>query len=148
MDGGAPAVILTQEEGFCFSLRFGETATWLGDELPPLGAGRGPTPAQLLVAAVANCLVDALYFALRKFNPDIQGKLVAEGWAQIGRNEARRLRVLSLRVDLKLPDDHYQHLDRILEQFEEFCTVGSSVAQGIPLQVQVLNAAGRVLKGA
>jgi Predicted redox protein, regulator of disulfide bond formation len=148
MEAGRPAVLLTQEEGFCFSLRFGDEVVWTGDESPPLGAGRGPTPAQLLAAAVANCMVDALYFALHKFNPDSQGKLAAEGWTEIGRNTIGRLRVLGLRVVLKLPYEarEYRHLERILMQFEEFCTVGRSVAQGIPLQVQVMDAIGQVLK--
>jgi hypothetical protein len=40
----------------------------------------------------------------------------------------------------------YAHLDRILGQFEEFCTVGRSVAQGIPVRMTVVNTAGVVLK--
>jgi hypothetical protein len=39
-----------------------------------------------------------------------------------------------------------QHLDRVLEQFEEFCTVTQSVRAGIPVTVHVIDASGAVLK--
>ncbi|WP_297457477.1 OsmC family protein [Ferrovum sp.] len=142
-------VTLVQQERFCFEIRFGTGGpVWLGDESPPLGQGKGPTPAQLLVAAVSSCLADALYFALHKFNPDLEGALRAEGQAGIGRNPAGRLRVLEIRVALHLPQAaaRYAHLDRTLGQFEEFCTVGRSVAQGIPVRMTVVDAAGAVLK--
>ena len=59
-----------------------------------------------------------------------------------------RLRVLGLDVALTLgvPAASLQHLDRVLDQFESFCTVGASVAQGIPLHVSVHDAAGQQLK--
>ncbi len=144
-----PVVELTQQDGFAFAIRFDGCAdVWLGDEHPPLGLGRGPTPAQLLTAAVSNCMVDALFFALRKFNPDIPPSLRAQGWATIGRNPQGRLRVLGLKVvlHLPLPSMDIQHLERILTQFEEFCTVGRSVAQGIPVQLLVLDVSGQLLK--
>ena len=37
-------------------------------------------------------------------------------------------------------------LDRVLGQFEAFCTVSQSVAQGIPLRVEVFDALGVRLK--
>jgi hypothetical protein len=39
-----------------------------------------------------------------------------------------------------------EHLDRVLSQFEAFCTVTQSVGQGIPIAVQVFDAAGVRLK--
>ena len=38
------------------------------------------------------------------------------------------------------------HLDRILGQFEQFCTVGASVARGIPIKVSVTDGSGALLK--
>ncbi len=38
------------------------------------------------------------------------------------------------------------HLDRVLEQFEAFCTVTQSVGAGIPIAVQVFDASGAQLK--
>ena len=38
------------------------------------------------------------------------------------------------------------HLDRVLEQFEDFCTVTQSVGQGIPIHTRVLDSKGVILK--
>jgi hypothetical protein len=38
-----------------------------------------------------------------------------------------------------------EHLDRVLAQFEEFCTVSMSVRQGIAIDLQVRDGAGAVL---
>ena len=39
-----------------------------------------------------------------------------------------------------------QHLDRVLDQFEAFCTVTQSVGQGIAIELQVVDAEGVRLK--
>ena len=143
-----PQVILEQQEDYRFTARFESRAsTVVLDENPPLGSAAGPSPAQLLVAAVANCLSDSLLFALRKFKQSPE-PLQTEGWADIGRNAEGRLRVLAIRITLHLgvPASALEHLDRVLAQFEGFCTVGQSVAQGIPLQVTVQDSTGAVLK--
>ncbi|MDE1942752.1 MAG: OsmC family protein [Betaproteobacteria bacterium] len=143
-----PQVILEQQEDYRFTARFESRAsTVVLDENPPLGNAAGPSPAQLLVAAVANCLSDSLLFALRKFKQSPE-PLRTEGWADIGRNAEGRLRVLAIRITLHLgvPASALEHLDRVLAQFEGFCTVGQSVAQGIPLQVTVQDSTGAVLK--
>ena len=41
----------------------------------------------------------------------------------------------------------HQHMERVLEQFEEFCVVTQSVRQGIEVDVIVRDHDGRVLKG-
>ena len=62
-------VQLQQKQDYQFDIHFGgEIPTLMGDEPAPLGAGQGPSPVQLLAAAVGNCLSDSLLFALRKFN--------------------------------------------------------------------------------
>ena len=61
-------VTLTQRHDYRFDIDFGgDVPVLTGDEAPPLGTGLGPTPVQLLGAAVGNCLSDSLLFALRKF---------------------------------------------------------------------------------
>jgi hypothetical protein len=45
-----------------------------------------------------------------------------------------------------VPAAQLAQLDRVLDQFESFCTVTQSVGQGIPIQVRVLDADGLVLK--
>ncbi|NIC43666.1 OsmC family protein [Aquabacterium sp. A08] len=142
-------VDLTQEQDYRFAIDFGGGLPPLrGDEPPPLGAGQGPSPMQLLCAAVGNCLSDSLLFALRKFKqrPD---PLRCRVEAEVGRNPEGRLRVLQLQATLQLgvPAAGLEHLDRVLASFEAYCTVTQSVGQGIPVAVRVLDTDGRVLKG-
>ena len=141
-------VTLEQQEDFHFAIRFGDAIPVLhADEAPPLGKGAGPTPDQLLAAAVGNCLSDSLLFALRKFKQEPE-PIRTEVEATIGRNAANRLRVqhIGVRITLGVPAAALQHLDRALAQFEEFCTVGESVRQGIPVDVEVYDSAGTRLK--
>ena len=143
-----PRVSLRQIEGFQFEVRFGEgMSPLLTDEQPPLGKGTGPAPTHLLLAAVGNCMASSLYFALTKFKNDPQG-VRAEASAEMGRNEAGRLRVrrIHVRLEIGAPAAALQHLDRILGQFEEFCVVGQSVAAGIPLVLSVFDGEGKQLK--
>ena len=141
-------VKLKQEKDFRFAIHFGETIPVLyGDETPPLGGGTGPNPADLLAAAVGNCMSDSLLFAIRKFkqHPEPIQTTVA---ATIDRNAENRLRVqnISVKLTLGVPGSSLAHLDRALEQFEEFCTVGQSVRQGIPLTIEVYDSEGLRLK--
>ncbi|WP_374594503.1 OsmC family protein [Aquabacterium sp.] len=143
-------VRLTQRQDYQFNVDFGSgVPPLLADEPAPLGQGQGPSPVQLLAAAVGNCLSDSLLFALRKFKqaPD---PLSCEVHAEIGRNADGRLRVLGMQARLRLgvPAASLEHLDRVLSQFESFCTVTQSVGQGIPVSVEVLDADGVVVKPA
>lgn len=143
-----PRVLLRQQQDFQFEIDFGaEVPKLIGDEHPPLGQGRGPTPVQLLAAAVGNCLSDSLLFALRKFKQAPE-PISCEVTAEIGRNAQNRLRVLGLDVVLTLgvPAAKLEHLDRVLGQFEDFCTVASSVSQGVPVRITVRDADGQQLK--
>ncbi|MFN3610686.1 OsmC family protein [Tepidimonas sp.] len=142
-------ITLVRRNGYQFEIDFGlDTPTLFSDEPPPLGQANGPTPKHLLLAAVANCLSASLTFALTKFKQD-PGTLTAVARATVGRNAANRLRVQRIEVEIRLerPGDAYEHLDRILGQFEEFCTISMSVQQGIPIDVRVTGGDGQVLKG-
>jgi uncharacterized OsmC-like protein len=141
-------VHLRQQQDYQFEIDFGEgVPSLVGDEPAPLGKGQGPTPVQLLAAAVGNCLSDSLLFALRKFKQTPE-PIQCDVTAEVGRNADNRLRVLGLDVQLTLgvAAETLQHLDRVLAQFEDFCTVASSVSQGIPVRVAVVDATGRKLK--
>jgi len=141
-------VQLRQQQDYQFHIHFGEgLPVLLGDEPAPLGQGQGPTPVQLLAAAVGNCLSDSLLFALRKFKQAPE-PIQCEVTAAVGRNAENRLRVLSIKAVLTLgvPAAKLEHLDRVLEQFESFCTVASSVSQGIPVAVEVMDSTGKRLK--
>ena len=139
---------LKQEKDFRFAIDFGAGVPVLyGDEAPPLGGGTGPSPEQLLAAAVGNCLSDSLYFALRKFKQDPNG-IATLVKASVGRNADGRLRVQQIEVAATLgaPAASIEHLDRALAQFEDFCTVAQSVGQGIPIAVSVYDGAGVRIK--
>ena len=141
------SVTLTQQQDYRFEIRFDDKMPVLtGDEPAPLGTGLGPSPVQLLCASVGNCLSDSLLFALRKFKQAPE-PLRCEVQAEVGRNAEGRMRVLSMVATLHLgvPAAQLAQLERVLGQFEGFCTVTQSVGQGIPIQVRVLDADGRVL---
>ena len=143
-------VSLEQESDFAFRISFEETALQplLSDEPAPLGHDRGPNPSRLLLAAIGNCLVASLLFALRKQSND-PGKLRAEISAAPMRNAQGRWRIPKAFVELQLPEggEDYQRLDRVLQQFEDFCVVTQSVRQGIDVEVTVKDAHGSVLLG-
>ena len=150
MADGERFIRLEQQHDFRVAITWDEArAPIVGDEPPPLGTGEGPNPSQLLLAAVASCMTDSLFFALRKFALDAS-PLSSEARAEVGRNAEGRQRVLAIDVRLSLarvPDDAGK-LARALAQFEQFCTVGQSVAQGIATRVSVRAPDGRLLHGA
>jgi uncharacterized OsmC-like protein len=141
-------VVIRQQEDYRFANEFGEGIDILvSDEDPPVGTGKGPSPVQLLAAAVGNCLSASLLFALRKFKQAPE-PVSARVEAVIGRNEDKRVRVqrLKVRMDLGVPAAGLQHLDRALAQFEDFCTVTASVRAAIPVDIEVYDSLGAKLK--
>lgn len=141
-------VALRQNQDYRFDIEFEAGMPILtSDEPAPLGTGLGPSPVQLLCAAVGNCLSDSLLFALRKFKqaPD---PLSCTVQAEVGRNDQGRVRVLQMTAELQLgvPAQQLEHLDRVLGTFEAYCTVTQSVGQGIPIAVIVRDVDGTVLK--
>ena len=148
MSENTVTVTLQQQADYRFAICFDEAMPILvGDEPAPLGTGLGPSPVQLLCAAVGNCLSDSLLFAFRKFKqtPDPIHCTVS---ATVGRNALGRMRVLHInaRLQLGISAPELEHAERVLAQFEEFCTVTQSVGQGIPIHTRVVDAAGTVLK--
>lgn len=143
-------ITLEQDRDYAFRIQFDETSLdpLLADEASPLGSDRGPTPSRLLLASIANCLSASLLFALRKYKNQ-PGTLRAEITATPSRNADGRLRIPKAFVTLQLPEgnEDYQHLERILDQFENFCTVTESVRHGIEVEVTVKDAHGRTLLG-
>ena len=148
MSSESVTVRLAQRQDYQFDVQFGPGVPMLlADEPAPLGQGLGPSPVQLLAAAVGNCLSDSLLFALRKFKQKPE-PLQCEVSAEVGRNAEGRVRVLGLQATLTLgvPGEALEHLERVLGTFESYCTVTQSIAQGIPVRVQVIDAQGAVLK--
>lgn len=142
---------LEQEAGYAFRVQFPEAGLddLLIDEVSPLGGDRGPDPGRLLLSSLGGCLAASLLFALRKYRNEPTEPLVVEISGQVMRNDEGRLRIPQVAVELHLPGNNadYQKLERILEQFQSFCTVTESVRQGIKVDVTVFDGDGRVLHG-
>ena len=49
-------------------------------------------------------------------------------------------------LQLGVPAEKLAHLDRVLPQFESYCTVTQSVGQGIPISTKVIDSLGLSLK--
>lgn len=139
---------LRQLADFRFEVRFDNPASvpLVTDEPAPLGSDAGPNPARLLGAAVANCLAASLLFAMRKFKNHLE-PLRAVASVELTRNEQNRLRIGCIAVDLHLgaPAAQLRSLDRVLDQFEDFCVVTQSVRAGIEVAVRVIDHDGQVL---
>jgi len=108
------------------------------DEAAPLGTGAGPTPAGLLAAAVGACLPASLTLCLNKahLDPDAVNAGVT---ARMGRNDAGRLRIEGIDVELTpcFAGAGEGRFDRCKALYEEFCIVTESVRRGIPVNVHV-----------
>ena len=142
-----PTVRLKQQSDYRFAIYYNEERDPIfGDEPPPLGKSEGATPSQFLIAAVANCLSDSLLFALRKFkqNPE---PIETRASCEIGRNQQNRLRILAINVEIHIgvSGATLENLDRVLSQFQDFCTVSSSVSAGIPVNVLVIDSLNQQL---
>jgi organic hydroperoxide reductase OsmC/OhrA len=143
---------LEQQEGFEFKVRFDwpEAPELLLDEPEPLGARKGPNAARLVAAAVANCLSASLVFCLRTKFRQNPGPVRAMATGRLERNERGRYRIAAIDVVLSLAEKFGElpHQERCLEQFEDFCIVTQSIRAGIPVNVSVVDAEGKVLADA
>ncbi len=148
MSGKTIRVELSQRNDYRFDIAFGNDMPLLtSDEPAPLGTGLGPSPVQMLCAAVGNCLSDSLLFAFRKFK-QVPEPIQCVVMAEVGRNDNNRLRVLHMtaQISMGVLAASLEQLNHVMEQFEEFCTVTQSVRQGIPITVEVFDSAGQQLK--
>lgn len=139
---------ISQTSDYKFEVDFGAAFNPIMADLPPpLGEGSAPSPEHLLLAAVANCLSASLLFALRKFKQNATNIKTTIS-CTVDRNENKRMRVTQITATINLGKQaaEFENLDRILAQFEEFCTVSQSVQAGIPIQTSVLDSDGVVLK--
>jgi organic hydroperoxide reductase OsmC/OhrA len=137
---------LEQLAGYEFKVKFDGPGIdeLLLDEPVPLGTGKGPNAARLIAAGVANCLSASLVFCLHGKFKQALGPLRTKVRCELVRNEKGRLRIGRLDVTIALAEEAaaVQHLQRCLEQFEDFCVVTESVRQGIAVGVRVVDAGG------
>ncbi len=145
----AHSITLRQVDNFQFSHSYGENLPALtSDEPPPLGAAAGPSPVQLLLSAVGACMSSSFHFAMHKFH-EAPGPISTTATATVGRDETNRMRVqqLEIAIHFTAAAASISHLQKVLDQFESFCTVGATVARGIPTRVSVTDGAGTTVKG-
>ena len=140
MDGRTFEVTLTRQEGYRILADFHQdgVAPLLMDELPPLGEGAGPAAAEVLAAAVGNCLTASLMFCLTKAHIGVAGVQTTVSGRTV-RNEKGRMRIggLSVRVAPEIAAEDRERAGRCLDLFEDFCIVTQSVRQGIDIEVGV-----------
>lgn len=112
----------------------------LFDEPEPVGTNRAPNAADVLGAAVGNCLAASLTFCLRRANLDVQG-MTAEVTTHVRRNERGRHRVQQIDVVLG-PSiaGNGESFENCTDFFEDFCIVTASVQHGIPVKVTLKGA--------
>src|SRR6185369_11286810 len=103
------------------------------DEGPPLGAAAGPDPAELLAAAVGNCLASSFLYCVRKAHIEPEG-LAVEVAVTRERDPQGHVRIGRMRVRLEpsLSETDRARFRRCLQLFESFCIVTESVRAGIP----------------
>jgi uncharacterized OsmC-like protein len=148
MTSFSPSISITHQGEYQFLVDFGAgIGAILTDEPDPIGAGEGPSPEQMLLAGVTNCLCASLVFALAKFRRESNG-MSAQARCSMERNDQGRLRIKGVEVAIRLgaAGGEDAPMQRALAQFEDFCTVTESVKRGIPVAVTVLDGAGKVLK--
>lgn len=147
-DGERITLTITQVDDYEFRVRFDDTAAadLMTDESPPIGRDAGPSPTRLLGAAIGGCLSSSLVFALRKYK-NAPGPIGASLRIETARNARGRLRVAHIAADIRLPEPvaSYVQAERLLAQFEDFCTVTESVRAGVPVEVRVTDATGAVV---
>jgi organic hydroperoxide reductase OsmC/OhrA len=147
---GRFSIQLEQLDDYQFNVKFDlpKAADLLMDEPPPLGKREGPNASRLLAAAAANCLSASLLFCLTKTFDQVPAQsLKTLATCKLVRTDKGKLRVGGLEVRLIIGAELEQsaRLKRCLDLFEDFCVVSASIRQGIPIEVQVENAAGEVL---
>jgi uncharacterized OsmC-like protein len=131
-------VTLRLADKFRFVAEFADVpgASVVFDEPPPLGGNSAPNAAEMLSAAIGNCLAASLTFCLRRSRIDLQD-MTADVTTHVARNERGRLRIRGIDVQLEPVVATGTTINRCEALFEDFCMVTASVQQGIPVHVSL-----------
>ena len=134
-------VTLKLADKFRFVAEFADVpgASVVFDEPPPLGDNRAPNAAEMLGAAVGNCLAASLTFCLHRARIGVQD-MTAHVTTHVGKNEKGRLRIRGIDVQLEPVVDAGANIGRCEGIFQDFCIVTASVEQGIPVHVSLREA--------
>jgi len=139
-------VMMEQNDNYQFLVDFGSSVSLLMDEPEPIGDGVGPNASKVLSAAIGNCLTASLLFCLQKSRVEILNMKTRID-TTIYKNDKGRLRIKGSKVKMitEFGDEVPTRMKKCLELFEKFCTVSSSVREGISIEVEVEDQNGRQL---
>jgi len=145
---GRFTIHLEHLQGYEFKVKFDweRAASVLMDEPPPLGERGGPNASRMLAAATANCLSASLLYCVHKTELP-PAALTTSVTCRLVRDEKKRLRIggMNVRISVDEVTASAVRMKRCLDLFEDFCVVTASVRQGIPVAVEVVDGAGKVL---
>lgn len=136
------AVDLEHQDGFVFSGQASEDGRRHGspfpsDEPEPVGKSSAPSTPALLAAAVGHCLSASLVEMLRRSHVEVLG-CRTEAIAVVAPNNEGLPRIRRVEVtvtpDIGAPSPRTARCE---ELFEKYCTVTSSVREGVEVQVVV-----------
>ena len=140
-ESGVFELTLSFKDGYEFAVDFEQPGVpeLVVDEAPPIGAGRGPSPARMLATAVGHCLASSFLFCVRKARVEVKAFAVRVEGTMV-RNERGRLRIGGLRARLapEVRAEDRERIGRCLELFEDFCIVTQSVRQGLKVEIEVV----------
>jgi uncharacterized OsmC-like protein len=107
-----------------------------------MGHGAGPSPSQLLAAAIGNCLCGSLLLAARMKGVRV-GLLRAEVKTRMEQDEQNRWRIHKAQVTVhpKFESGAAEQIQECLALCEELCAVTNSVREGIEVNVEFASAA-------
>ena len=112
-------------------------SAFVSDEPDPVGEASGPSTPALLGAAVGHCLSASLLEALRHAHIEAIG-FETEAIAVVKPNAEGLPRIESIDVTIRPRlAETSSRMDRCADVFERYCTVTSSVRQGIDVRVAV-----------
>jgi len=145
---GRFTIDLEHLQDFEFRVKFDwpDATDVLMDEPAPLGKRQGPNASRMLAAAAANCLSASLLYCVARREVPSAGMRTSVT-ARLARNDKNRLRIGAMDVRIEVSDELAEsvRMARCQDLFEDFCVVTSSIRQGIPVSVEVVDARGGLL---
>ena len=109
----------------------------ISDEPDPVGDASGPSTPALLGSAIGHCLSASLLETLKKSRIHVDN-MEAEVTAHVRPNEngLPRIKKIEVRIIPTVSGDTARS-QRCEDVFQQYCTVCSSVKEGIPVNVEV-----------
>ncbi len=130
---------LTHTGGFRAQARVRDLPPYGLDEPRDLGGeDSAPCPMDYLLTAVGGCLLSSLAMCLQKKRVEAPVSMDLEG--EVARNDEGLLRVKGIRVRIRVDarEEDRRKVEGCYQIFKKYCIVSASVAQGIPLETELV----------